>query len=64
MKRKIKISLLFIFMTMLFSCDYETHVINTVHEDGSVTRTVIVKNSEKKLTPPASGGNFCLSLGL
>jgi hypothetical protein len=47
MKRKVKISLMFIFMILLFSCDYETHVINTVHEDGSVTRKVIVKNSEK-----------------
>lgn len=51
MKRKVKISLMFIFMIMLFSCDYETHVINTVHEDGSVTRKVIVKNSEKKFEP-------------
>ena len=38
-------------MILLFSCDYETHVINTVHGDGSVTRKVIVKNSEKKFEP-------------
>jgi len=37
-----------VFMIMLFSCVFETHVINTVHEDGSVTRTVIMKNDEKK----------------
>ena len=36
---------------MLFSCDYETHVINTVHKDGSVTRKVIMKNSEEKFEP-------------
>jgi len=51
MKRKIKISLILIFMIMFFACDYETHVINTVHEDGSVTRKVIVKNSEKNFEP-------------
>lgn len=38
-------------MIMLFSCDYETHVINTVHEDGSITRKVIMKNSEEKFEP-------------
>jgi hypothetical protein len=48
MKRKVKISLIIISMIMFFSCGYETHVINTVHEDGSVTRKVTVKNSEKK----------------
>lgn len=47
MKRKGKISLIIISMIMFFSCDYETHVINSVHEDGSVTRKVIVKNSKE-----------------
>ena len=36
---------------MLFSCNYETYVINTVHKDGSVTRKVIMKNSEEKFEP-------------
>jgi len=38
-------------MVMLFSCNYETYVINTVHKDGSVTRKVIMKNSEEKFEP-------------
>ncbi len=38
-------------MIILFSCDYETHVINTVHKDGSVTRKVIMKNSEEIFEP-------------
>jgi len=38
-------------MIMLFSCNYETYVINTVHKDGSVTRKVIMKNSEEKFEP-------------
>ena len=38
-------------MIMLFSCDYETHVINTVHEDGSISRKVTMKNSEEKFEP-------------
>jgi hypothetical protein len=36
---------------MLFSCDYKTHVINTVHKDGSITRKVTMKNSEEKFEP-------------
>ncbi len=48
MKRKIKITITLLSMVMLFSCDYETHVINTVHEDGSVTRKVIVKNDTER----------------
>ncbi len=51
MKRKIKIFLMFTFMIMLFSCDYEMLVINTVHEDGSVTRKVIVKNIDENFEP-------------
>lgn len=51
MKPKIKISIIILSMVMLFSCDYETHVINTVHEDGSVTRKVIMKNSEEDFDP-------------
>lgn len=48
MKRKIKISITLLSMVFLFSCDYETHVINTVHEDGSVTRKVIIKNDSER----------------
>ncbi len=51
MKRKVKITLTLLSMILLFSCDYKTHVINTVHKDGSVTRKVIMKNSEKKFEP-------------
>jgi hypothetical protein len=51
MKRKLKITLTFLSMIMLFSCNYETYVINTVHKDGSVTRKVIMKNSEEKFEP-------------
>ncbi len=47
MKRKVKISLTILFMLLLYSCDYETHVINTVHEDGSVTRKVIIRNDSE-----------------
>lgn len=52
MKRKFKISLLLISMILFFSCDYETHVINTVHEDGSVTRKVVVKNESHRTFEP------------
>ena len=51
MKRKVKITLTLLSMVLLFSCDYETHVINTVHKDGSVTRKVIMKNSEEEFEP-------------
>lgn len=35
-------------MTILFSCeDNETHLLNTVHEDGSITRKLTVKTNEK-----------------
>ena len=51
MKRKVKITLTLLSMVMLFSCNYKTYVINTVHKDGSVTRKVIMKNSEEKFEP-------------
>ena len=54
MKRKVKITLTLLSMVLLFSCDYETYVINTVHKDGSVTRKVIMKNSEEKFEPLVS----------
>ncbi len=38
----------------LFGCDeYKTYVINTVHRDGSVLRTVIVKNNHATFEPGA-----------
>ncbi len=52
MKRKIKISLTILSMLLLYSCDYETHVINTVHEDGSITRKVIVRNDTESEFEP------------
>ena len=51
MKKRAKISITLLSLVMLFSCDYETHVINTVHEDGSVTRKVTMKNSENEFEP-------------
>ncbi len=52
MKWKVKISITILSMVLLFSCDYDTHVINTVHEDGSVTRKVIVKNDNEREFEP------------
>lgn len=51
MKLKAKITLTLLSMVMLFSCDYETQVINTVHKDGSISRKVVMKNSEEKFEP-------------
>lgn len=52
MKKKVKLSFVILSMIMLFSCDYETHVINTVHEDGSITRKVIVINDTEREFKP------------
>ena len=50
MSRIVKISLIVLSMIMLFSCDYrKTHVINTVHADGSITRKVTVKTNTRKV---------------
>ncbi|MCK4921909.1 MAG: hypothetical protein KAS71_12740 [Bacteroidales bacterium] len=47
MNKNIKLSLLAITMILLSSCDdSKTKVINTIHKDGSITRTVIVKKSK------------------
>ena len=47
MRQKLKAFVLMSFLLFLFSCGgYETHVINTVHKDGSITRKVIVKNDK------------------
>ena len=51
MKRKVKIILTLLSMVILFSCGYETHVINTVHKDGSVTRKVTMKTSDEEFEP-------------
>ena len=51
MKRKVKITITLLSMVILFSCGYETHVINTVHKDGSVTRKVTMKTSDEKFEP-------------
>ncbi|HER09593.1 MAG TPA: hypothetical protein ENO20_11865 [Bacteroides sp.] len=51
MKRKIKIAIMTIGMTVLFSCGYDTHVINIVHEDGSVTRRVVMEGAEPDFDP-------------
>jgi len=53
MNRIVKISLIILSMIMLFSCDYrKTHVINTVHKDGSITRKVSVKTNTRKYLEP------------
>jgi hypothetical protein len=44
MKRKARISIVFVLLGMLLSCDYDTHVLNVVHKDGSVTRRITVEN--------------------
>ena len=55
MNRIVKISLIVLSMTILFSCDYrKTHVINTVHADGSITRKVTVKTNTRKYLEPKS----------
>ncbi|MFC2081516.1 hypothetical protein ACFLR8_04835 [Bacteroidota bacterium] len=55
MNRILKISLLVLSMIMLFSCDYrKTHVTNTVHTDGSITRKVTVKTNTRKYLEPKS----------
>jgi hypothetical protein len=43
--------MLMIFMVVFFSCDPETLVINTVHEDGSVTRKVVMKSGSRDFDP-------------
>ncbi|RPI45167.1 MAG: hypothetical protein EHM46_02005 [Bacteroidetes bacterium] len=37
---------------LLFSCDLDTRVINTVHRDGSVTRKVIMKGGKDSVFDP------------
>ena len=51
MKRKIKISILFVSLVIMISCITETIVVNTVHEDGSVTRKVTMKSDEELICP-------------
>ncbi|MFZ5941830.1 MAG: hypothetical protein ACOYXB_14770 [Bacteroidota bacterium] len=53
MKTRIKARIILILSLLMFSCDYETHVVNTVHTDGSVSRTVTMQNSESKFEPSA-----------
>jgi hypothetical protein len=52
MKSKIRVSLVLTGIMLLFSCDLETHVINTVHRDGSVTRKVIMKGDKDSVFDP------------
>jgi len=52
MKRKYKVPLMIISLIFLFSCGgYETRVINTIHEDGSITRIVSMKNDKEEFDP-------------
>lgn len=52
MKRKYKVQLMIISLIFLFSCGgYETRVINTIHQDGSITRIVTMKNDTCEFLP-------------
>lgn len=48
MNPKWKIYLIAVTMIFLASCESETHLINIVHKDGSVTRQLTVKTDDKK----------------
>lgn len=52
MKSKTIVSIVWIALMLLFSCGVDTHVINTVHEDGSVTRKVIMKGEKESVFDP------------
>ena len=52
MKRKYKVPLMIISLIFLFSCGgYETKVINTIHQDGSITRIVSMRNDKPEFDP-------------
>ncbi len=52
MKRKYKVQLMIISLIFLFSCgEYKTRVINTIHKDGSITRTVTMKSHKEEFDP-------------
>jgi hypothetical protein len=51
MKRSFRITMLTASLLVLFSCDYDTHVLNVVHSDGSITRRVTMENSQKYFEP-------------
>ena len=52
MTQKYKVPLMIISLIFLFSCGgYETRVINTIHEDGSITRIVSMKNDKEEFDP-------------
>lgn len=52
MKLKLKVLFMIISLIFLFSCGgYETRVINTIHQDGSITRIVTMKNDKPEFEP-------------
>ena len=52
MKPKFKTQFILLSLIFLFSCeDYETRVINTIHQDGSITRLVTMKNDKQEFDP-------------
>lgn len=51
MIQKVIRSLILVSMVMFSSCKYKTHVINTVHKNGSVTRKVIMRNNSNYFEP-------------
>ena len=52
MKSRFKVSFTIISLIFLFSCGgYETRLINTIHEDGSITRIVSMKNDKEEFDP-------------
>ena len=52
MKLRFKVLFMIISLIFLFSCGgYETRVINTIHQDGSITRIVTMKNDKPEFEP-------------
>lgn len=51
MKKIARVSVFATCMVLLFSCDYDTTVLNIVHKDGSVTRKVTMENSSEYFEP-------------
>ena len=51
MKKLFRITIVTLSMLVLLSCDYDTHVLNIVHRDGSVTRRITIENSQEYFEP-------------
>lgn len=52
MKARLKVPIMIFSMIFLFSCGgYKTRVVNTIHEDGSITRKVVMQNNKDEFLP-------------